>query len=320
VLSVALLCAQVSFRMRAPGFESSFDGEFLILQGRHPYPEFHNHILAPGLLWLSVHALPGVAAKSVWALTRFVEASAGFLVVYGVGLGLSASRFRGLVAVALVAFAYLWTPMTFATENTTDFFDIMFMALMVWCVAGERPIALGAVTILAAANRESAPFAGVMWVCVMAARYGIGIAQWPRLALGGVYMVLGMAVVYGLRYGLSQDFRPQQYLGIQESLRSWHDFLHPTGIVPMVGATVLVYGATLARIPRPWPPAQRGLLFAAFIIAALTATIAIIGELRSFLSCWTVLALIAVADRQVSDRQWIASAMGWQPAAAVPPH
>ena len=313
VLSVALLCAQVSFRIRANGFESSFAGELLILHGRHHYPEFQNHILAPSLLWLCRNLLPGVADKSVWYLTRFLEAAAGFLAVYGVGLSLSGSRLRSLLAVVLVGFAYLWTPMTFATENTTDFFDIMFIALMVWCVAGERMIALALVTIFAAANRESAPFAGVLWACVVAARYGIGPAQWPKLFLGGVYMALGIGVVYGLRLGLSQNFSSQQYLGIQSFLQSWHAVLQPTGIVPMLFATVLAYWFILARIPRPWSAAQRGLLIATLIITVITGTIAIIGELRSFLTCWTILALIAVADRTVSDRQWLAAVMGWSP-------
>jgi hypothetical protein len=320
---MALLCAQLSVRVRAPTMDISIGNEFLILQGRHPYPEFQNHLLSPALLWICSHLLPGVATKSVWYLVRFLEAAAGFLTIYWIALGLSASRLRALIAVALVVSAYLWTPMTHRTETANDFFDLMFIALMVWCVIGERTVALALVTVLAAANRESAPFAGVMWICVVVARYGIGLRQWPKVMLGGVYMAVGMAAVYGFRYATSQHFSGQQYPGILVIFEEWRGLLHPTGPVPMIFATILVYWAILARIPRPWSDAQRGLLPAALIIAAIIGLMSNLIELRGFLSSWTILALIAVARRDVSDRQWIASVMGWHrqdgDASASPP-
>jgi hypothetical protein len=50
VLSIALLCAQISFRLRADTLISTFHLELDALQGRARYPEFQNRLLAPGVL------------------------------------------------------------------------------------------------------------------------------------------------------------------------------------------------------------------------------------------------------------------------------
>lgn len=157
VLSLALLSAQVSFRVKSDKAEEAFHAELDTLRGRPELPQWQNRILAPALLSIARQLLPpSVAGRSVWYLSRFVEAALAYVVLYAVVLGITGGRLRALLAVGLVAYAYLWTTMSHPWEISNDFFDVMFTALIVGLALGERYVLLLLVVILAAMNRQSA--------------------------------------------------------------------------------------------------------------------------------------------------------------------
>lgn len=317
VLSIALLCSQVSFRIRFDTLDFMLKADMKVLAGEALYPEFQNRILSPLLLSFCRWLLPeSIADRSVWYLVRFLAAGAGFLALYVVVLASSASRLRALVAVVLVAYAYLWTPMTHPWEYTSDFFDIMFTALMVHFILAEGWIALLPLVVLAAANRESATFAGLLWIAVTAMRYGVNPARWARFLPGVVFIAIAFATVYGLRYGLSRQFNPYQHLGIITFFKHLHVLLHPTGILPMVFACLLVFGFALIRIPRPWTADQRGLLMAALACAGIGGIFGIAAELRVFLPTWTILSILIAGGRDISDDRWLATLLRRRTASA----
>ena len=310
VLSLALLCAQVSFRIKGETAQESFSVELETLQGHPRLPQFQNRVLAPALLFAAREILPAsIADKSVWYLVRFLTAAIAWLTFYWLVLRMTGGRLRALFAVGLVSFAYLWTPMAHPWEYTSDFFDVMFMALIVALALAERHLLLLVVVVVAALNRESAAFAGVVSLCIAAARYGISWRQWPKFVPGVVYMGAAAAVVLGVRRGLarspdaSQEIGLLSMLGDPDHLRS---LLQPTGVVPMLFATALVFAVVLWRLSRPWSTDQRALLAATAICTAITFVFGIPTELRVWLPCWTILTLLAVISAQPqSDRQWL---------------
>ncbi len=93
VLSVALLCAQLSVRLRANILSVAFGGELGTFIGRPLYQEFQNRILSPGMLVVLHKIFPaGVSDKSVWF------------------------TLCALAAVFLMGFAYAWTPLSHPWE------------------------------------------------------------------------------------------------------------------------------------------------------------------------------------------------------------
>lgn len=309
VVALGVLCAQLSFRLRAETLASTFQLELEALHGRARFPEFQNRLIAPGMLAFLRWLLPaGMPDRSVWYLDRLLQAALAYCVLYGVCLHLTRRRMAGLLAVALVTFAYVWTPMTHHLEYTSDFFDVIFAALIVACVLEERRTALALVVVVAALNRESALFAGVIWMTMVAVRHGIRMAPWRQYLLGVFYIALAAAVILAVRIGISEHYNPRQQLGILEFLVDIHIMLHPTGITPMLFFTSLLFGACLARLPRPWMPEQKGLLVAALICAVISGTFGIISELRVFLPCWVMLAIaIVITPRPQTDQEWIRS-------------
>lgn len=306
VLAVALLCAQLSFRLRAETLLESYASEFELLRGR-AVPEFQNRLLGPGLLAALRSIFPeSVQPKSLWYLFRFLQAAIGFVVLYGAAFHLTGRKLASLLVVALVAWAYVWTPMTHHIELTGDFFDIAFAALFVVCALGERWIVLAAVIVLCAFNRDSAAFAGILMGSVMLFRYGIGPRNWPKLALSASCVVLGAAVVTGLRMGMAESYRQSQHIGILQTLETAHALLHPTGLVPMLAATALPFALLLACQPRPWMPEQKAIALATLACFCITLVFGVISEMRVLLPLWTMLALaIVITPQPRTDRQWL---------------
>lgn len=310
VLSLALLCAQISFRTKGETVQESFNVELDTLRGHPRIAQFQNRVLAPSLLLAVRETLPAsVADKSVWYLLRFLSAAIAYVTVYWLVFRMTGGRLRALFTVALVSFAYLWTPMVHPWEYTSDFFDVMFTALIVALALAERHLLLLVVVVVAATNRESAAFAGVVSMCIAAARYGISWRQWPRFVPGAVFIAAAAAVVLGLRHGLAKGPDTGQEIGLFSmlwDLEHVRSLLHPTGALPMLFATALVFAVILWRLPRPWSVDQRGLLAATAICAAITFVFGIATELRVWLPCWTMLALLSVIGAQPqSDRQWL---------------
>lgn len=312
VLSLAFLSAELSVRLRADTFAERFASELATLHGQASRFEFQNRILAPGLLLFFREIFPpGVADRSVWFASRVVEASMAYVVLYAVAFRLTGGRLRALLAVALVAYAYVWTPMSHAWEYTNDFLDILFTATFVGLALAGQRILLGIMAALAAMNRESAAFAGVIWMALAALRYRPWREHWRKFVPGVVYMALAGAIVAGLRYGLGHGLRPQQQLGAVETFMEWRWIVYPDGAFPMLVAMVLAFAVVLRGLPRPWTIDQKGLLAGASACAVITLVFGIAGELRVWLPCCVILSLLAVAGANgQSDRQWMLSLFG----------
>lgn len=307
VVSFALLCTHLSMRVNAGNMPALYQSEFDTLRGHPRHPEFQNRVLAPAILWSLRSLVPAaISDKSVWFILRLLQAIVAFVALYSVAFALTGGRLRALAAVTMATYLYCWTPFS-QSENTSDFFDILFTSLFVGLTLANRPILLGIAVAIAAANRESAAFAGLIWIGIAAARYGLWPEQWRRFAPGVALMALATGVALGLRYWLGGAIHSQQ-IGMLELFQSPGWMLYPDGAMPMLLAMTLAMVAVLVGLPRPWTVDQKGLLAAAIMCAAVTFFFGIAGELRVWLPCCTIVSLLAVSGANgKSDSQWTAS-------------
>ena len=309
VLSFALLSAQLSVQLRAATLPATLAVEFDTLRGHPAYPEFQNRILSPLMLVALRKIFPaGVSDKSVWFVMRVLQASLAFLVLYWMVFRITGGRLRALSATGLVTFAYAWTPLSHPWEYTSDFFDILFVSLFIGLALAERSIVLTFVVIVAAANRESAAFAGIIWLALATVRYGPWPEEWRRFAPGVFYLVLAAALVVALRVWLSADYQPRQVVGLWRALRAWHWILHPDGAFPLLIGMAVSFVALVRALPRPWTMDQVGLALTAAVVLVFSLIFGIFGELRVFLPVCVLLSFLAVMGANGrSDGEWLRS-------------
>ncbi len=312
VLSFAMLSAQVSYRIRSDHLMVMFNADMAVLQGKAIIPEFQNRVLGPLMLTAMRDLLPAsLADKSVWHLMRLLQAMVAYSVFYTILLQLCGSRARAVVIVGLLAYAYLWTPMTSIDELTSDFFDIMFVASFAYLALRERPLALAAVVIVASANRESGLFAAIIWGSVAGMRHGWRLANWRKFLPAVALLVLGSIVVYAIRTGLAPDMKMRQFIGGLYTLALWRKALTMDGGMPMLAATILAFGLFLRALPRPWSNDQKALALASALCAAITLVFGIWYELRILLPSWTLLAMVcALPARDQAAGNWLANLLG----------
>lgn len=84
-----------------------------------------------------------------------------------------------------------------------------------------------------------------------------------------------------LRLALGKIPNVDQEIGVVFLIKHWHHLLHPTNSVPMLLATTLT-------------------------CAAITFVLGVASELRVWLPCWTILAMLVVIGSHLqSDREWL---------------
>lgn len=308
VLSLALLSAQLSMRLRADTLHELFQSELGTLFGRPFRPESQNRILPAGMLVLLRDIVPAtISDKSVWFASRLFQAVLAYVVLYAVAFRLTGGRLRALAAVGLVGYFYIWTPLSHPWEYTSDFLDILFISAFVGLALDGRSYLLGFTVILAAMNRESAAFAGIIWAGLATVRYGPWPENWRRFVPAAFYVLLAATVVLGLRYVLGGALHPQE-LGIVDVFVNWRWIRYPDGVLPMIAATLLALVVVLRGLPRPWTADQKGLFVGAIGCAVVSLVFGIVGELRVWLPCCTIVSLLAVIGAPGrSDQQWVAS-------------
>lgn len=308
VLSLALLAAQVSYRLRDANLLIMYDADMAVLRGQAIIPEFQNRVLGPLMLTFMRDVLPaGLTNKTVWHLMRIVQAAIGFVVLYSVAFRLSGRRVSAVGIVALITYAHLWTGMTSIEELTSDFLDIMFMSLFVALSLAERPILLMLCVIVASANRESGLFAAVIWASVAGLRYGFHPHNWKRFLSAVIVFLIGSATVAAIRYGLAPDMKMRQFIGAIYTIGVWRKALTMSGGIPMLVATVLAFYLALRALPRPWTNDQKGLFVAAMACLAITLVFGIWFELRVYMPSWTILSLVlALGLKDMPEGTWLA--------------
>jgi hypothetical protein len=292
--------------------------QFAILAGG-PYPidgvftevgAYQNRVLFP----LGLEALSGLTAGSVgqwYLLLRLATAFGAFITSwYLLRRRTNARRMVAAVGLGLLAYELVFT---FAQgwEHPTDFPDVALTGLWLWAAMAGRRWGLLAVALGAAFNRESAAFAGVLWLVL----YGFTVrwtARLSELAFGILASVASYALVLGIRWScggstdLTHNTNALDFAGTLPRL--WeavtHFLEHPTpwswpvlmlAMVALPGLWIWVNRSYIGA--REWR-----VLIASVAILVLSLPFASLDEPRDFMTSIVLVIFVAVAGEAARER------------------
>lgn len=294
-LSLGLIVAAISVNLRFATRLDTLHNLGAVLQGepfktgdvfRADLP-FYNRILFPLAHRLMSRWLPFASEGQWYLLLRIASFQMAFL-VFGLTCrrGIGTSRLTAGLAMALLGIATV-TSFNFPWEETSDALDMVVTAAGVWAALRRRFLVCLALSILFAANRESAAFLGLIWFVLMAKR-----DRWRRPAIeGGVICVLSYGTALALKIALGPVLRPNWAVArnnLDRLTEALADF-KPLGWLPMLVATLVML---LLFADTRLPQVQRFLLLAATFIV-LNIWFGLVNELRIFLPTFIMLCFAA---------------------------
>ncbi len=286
--------------------QDTIDQQFAILRGEPYqlggvetyYPQFQNRVLfglalrgiadgfdlPRGKVYLMLRLSTAVAAFFVfWQLLTQVARAGPRLAATGIGL---------LGYSLLLTFNHPW-------EHPTDFLDVIFVALMVWASIRRSYVWLLVLSLIAAANRESSVFGGLVWLFLWArtgeGRWNIveGVKGLVATGLSGL-AVLWLRFLFGGSDAVAGPVT-REWIGV---MFSFLDFLRaPTpwgwpALAVMMFLPIAWWG-WMNRGRHGWM--QKRLVYAALVVALLCSFLAIISELRGLIPPLVMALFAAVA-------------------------
>lgn len=307
--SLALVTCFVSDRMygRLELRDQTVATQFHLLRGEPFYdsrgtltymPPLQNRVLFPGLLWAASHWR--IHTPAGWyLLLRLLSALAAFCGFWAV-LRKSAGASPKLAAAGSVLLALsLVCTFTLPMELPSDFPDALFAALFVAAALGRRRALLLALVLVAATNRESCAFAGVVWFFL----YGLGPdarPNWRETGFAALASAVGYAAVLLLRLGFGgwkAVGGNTQALTLATNAAIVRDYVADASPVAPLTLTLCMAAPALLWITanrRALSHEQRSLLFAALAIALITCLFGIVSEPRVFIPASVVATFVAV--------------------------
>jgi hypothetical protein len=251
---------------------------------------FYNRLLFP-LVHHGLSRLLPFASESQWYVVLRIVAFQAALFAFGLAcaFGLGTQRAATGFAMTLLAVATV-VSFNFPWEEPSDALDLMVCALGTWAVLRRRFLACLALSILFAANRESAAFVGVIWFVLEVSR-----ERWLRPAIeSGVICVLSYGTSYALKIALGPTNRPNwavAWFNLKRLIDALLAF-NPLGWLPMLAATLLL----LAVCADPRLPRVRRFLALAVLLALPNLVYGLVNELRIFLPTFMMLCFAAAAS------------------------
>lgn len=290
-------------KFRGEVVQMQFDllqGQDYVLNGRPMYlPSFQNRVLFP-LALLAVTRVGGLDANDAFILLRLATAALALLAVWWTARSISAcSPKLAAAGTLLVAFGLVLT-FQFAWEHPTDLFDVLFVALMTWAVAKKRALLLLGIAVVAAMNRESAAFAGVLWGFAYALDESRRV-QWREVGRAAILMIVPYAAVLALRYAfggaraVAADTQMiTAFSSLQHDFKILTDYLTPFNWLTLALAMFIPSLMWVASNRRATISIQRHFVYAALVLILISFLFGIVSELRIFIPSLVILVLMGV--------------------------
>ncbi|MBU1998375.1 MAG: hypothetical protein KKE64_02650, partial [Candidatus Omnitrophica bacterium] len=285
--------------------DDSIRQQFAILAGQNYYlndiiyyfPMFQNRVFFASIL--KFFSLNKSLTVSKWfLLLRLFSAWAAFLVFFYLLHRVARLNVK-LSSLGLLFLAYeLIFTFNHGYEHATDFPDVMFISLFIWMAMRKQRVALFILSIIAASNRESSAFAGVIWIFYhgLSDNYRIKIKE---LLYGLFLSASSYGTVMALRYAIggAKVTYMQGIGGIDNIMLAVREFMHnPTNASPLVlfAAMVIplffwIYG-NRASIK----PLHIRLMLAAAVIEIASIQLAFFSELRTAIPFMVVMVFCAL--------------------------
>jgi hypothetical protein len=274
-------------------------------------PTNQNRLLVP--LAIASLVTTGIEPLVAYTVVRALSAVAMFAGVAWLMMRSTGADPRAIAASLMVLALALLPSFNYGWEQPSDFPDVLFMtSFAALAVAGRRWLLLG-VAVIAAANRESAAFAGVLWTAVHW-RKANGRLDLGEIGFGAFVTVAAMTVVLGLRYALGGTAAvgpdTQTIVSLWETIVSLAEAVNQPSLTrwPVLAAQMfgpVIFWLLLNRAR--FDQRQKALIVAAVIISVLTLSTGLASELRRHLPALAILLYAAVAAeggwRTVAPRQ-----------------
>jgi hypothetical protein len=294
VICLALLSMEISINTRSVSFDAGLNWALDTMAGRADPPEWQNRVLFP-LFLLGIRALGHglISIGQVWRIARLGAAVFAYLGAYFAFVRITRDLRFAVVAIALITYGYLWTTMSAGWEAGGDFFDIFFLAMFALCSIQKNYLWMLVAVVMAASNRESALFGGIVWACVAYARERFTVRALRDYAFGLFCVLLAALTVYLLRALFAPGIAIKQSLGIITVLVHWRWLLMPFGSVSMIAAAIFPLAWIALHLQKPLPKEAKGLFWATLICGVITGTFGRMEETRIWVPC-LVLAVTAI--------------------------
>ncbi len=256
-----------------------YDGE------KSDLPAFRNRILVPLLMEASNKMIPGSSQEHFLAW-RLVSAWVMFLVLF---FALKESSWEKMMLggtllslVCILSFGHPW-------EHASDFPDVAFQIGFALVTVRYRFSLLVLLACLAVFNRESAVFAGLIWVFV----HGWDHGPKYREVLRGVLLSIGVyALVYLVRSWFAFTTGPQlQVLGFLYMGKVIRVFLadpHPYSWAHQLVAAIIFVAGVVSHYSRSLDKVSRRLIYAACTLFFISLVFGMLDEIRVFLPVFAI--------------------------------
>jgi len=268
-------------------------------------PAFQNRILFPALLKLGSRL--GIFTVAGWyVFVRLLSALAMFFAFWYV-LRINTGAGVKLTGAGLLSLAYcLVFTFSLPLVLTSDFPDAMFACLFVFAALQRRRWLLLLLSVVAATNRESAAFAGVIWFFL----YGIKRERRIDIRESGfaaLVSVCSYATTLLLRYELGgwKAIGHTQSPGFKTNIFLLSQYVqHP--LAPFSGLSLILCMITpfvlwIFYNRRALTTVQKRLLLASVAIAAASLIFGIVSEPRIFIPSVVLLLIVAVWAEATSE-------------------
>lgn len=307
---LALLLCDVSNNLhaRVATRDDAIQQQFALLEGRPlpfgghtaPMKMWRNRILFPWLLE-AANRTSLMTLTQAYAVVRFATAVVALLAFWWVvRRAPGASADRALLGCGLLTYMLLFTILSFGLDIPSDFPDAALAAMTLWAVITTKRGWIIVFAAIAATNRESAAFAGLLWLCV----HGVSDARRAKLgewAFAAALSSGAYALVTALRALFGSQYAETAQVFAFASIKFWlTGFLRHPGLNGWPLLAIAMWGLPLIVL---WPRRrdldsnQTRLLAGAGVIALVSAVFGSINELRVFIPSIVIVAYVTSTIR-----------------------
>jgi len=264
----------------------------LIFDGRpSDLPELRNRILFPAVM-VSLAHVSGLNDREAFLALRWLTATGCFLLLWWFSLSVAHTDIPIAILAAAVLALFFVLSFNHPWEHPTDFPDASMIILATWAAHKRRIWVALLLTLVGAANRESAAFAGVIWVAVtafdMATPAWRSIARGAGLALAAMAMTTALRLAWGLPgsrttnslFGGDNDIPRMVNVAVTHPFMSW---------AMMLVASLIPIGVLAAFYWRSYVAEGRRIMIAGFLIGLGSLLIGSPDEIRILIPCVTTL-------------------------------
>lgn len=158
-------------------------------------PEFRNRLLFP-LAMVGAARVTGLQEREAFLLVRWLSAAVCFGALIWFAMVVGANDITGAALAALLLAVFFVASFNHPWEHPTDFPDATAMLLGAWAAIRRRVLPALLIAAVAAANRESAAFVGVLWIAVTTLD---APSRVKRVIQGAAIILVALSVTLTLR-------------------------------------------------------------------------------------------------------------------------